>query len=146
MSEPVFVDTNVLVYSRDASEAQKQPLANEWVAALWRSRSGRLSVQVLHEYYVTVTDKLRPGMDRKDARADVRTLLAWSPVPLNVGLLERAWTDQDRFRLSWWDALIVAAARTAESAYLLSEDFQDGQDLGGLRVIDPFIHEPSDFV
>lgn len=146
MSEPVFVDTNVLVYSRDATEAQKQPLAHDWIAALWRSRSGRLSVQVLHEYYVTVTDKLRPGMDRKDARADVRSFMAWKPVSLEASLIEQAWKDQDRYRLSWWDALIVAAARTADCTYLLSEDYQDGQDLGGLKVIDPFVHEPSDFV
>jgi predicted nucleic acid-binding protein len=55
MPEAIFVDTNVLVYARDASEPEKQPSATTWMAHLWRSREGRLSIQVLHEFYVTVT-------------------------------------------------------------------------------------------
>ena len=77
---PVFVDTNVLVYARDASERDKQRRASAWMAHLWRTGSGRLSVQVLQEYYVTVTRKLQPGLPKKDARADVQDLLAWKPL------------------------------------------------------------------
>lgn len=60
-----FVDTNVLVYARDISEPEKQRRASEWLAHLWRSREGRLSVQVLQEYYVTLTQKLKPGLPRE---------------------------------------------------------------------------------
>jgi predicted nucleic acid-binding protein len=135
---PVFVDTNVLVYARDASEPAKQPQAAAWVEHLWRTRTARLSFQVLQEYYATTTGKLRPGLTPEQARADVRDLLAWRPVSVGTQLLEAGWGVEDRFGLSCWDALIVAAARIAGCDYLLTEDLQHGADFDGLRVVDPF--------
>ena len=73
----------------------------------------------------------------EQARADVRDL-AWRPVPAGGDLLEAGWALEDRFGLSCWDALIVAAARTAGCEYLLTEDLQHGAELEGLRVVDPF--------
>lgn len=142
MDVPVFVDTNVLVYARDASESTKQPQAMSWMGYLWASREGRLSFQVLHEYYVTVTSKLQPGMNPVQARADVASLLAWRPHSPDAHALEAAWDAQDRYSLSFWDALIVAAARATGSATLLTEDLQDGTNLLGVRVVDPFLHDP----
>jgi predicted nucleic acid-binding protein len=138
MNVKVFVDTNVLVYGRDASEPEKQARAWEWLAALWERRSGRLSFQVLQEYYVTVTAKLSPGLDKESARREVRALLAWQPLPVDARIMEGAWLLQERYLLSWWDALIAGAAQAAGCRYLLSEDFQEGLDLGGIRVINPF--------
>ncbi len=135
---PVFVDTNVLVYARDASEPEKQPQAAAWVDHLWRTRSARLSFQVLQEYYATTTRKLTPGLTPEQARADVRDLLAWRPVSLGTELLEAGWSVEDRFGLSCWDALIVAAARIAGCEYLLTEDLQHGAELEGLQVVNPF--------
>jgi predicted nucleic acid-binding protein len=139
----VFVDTDVFVYVRDSSERVKQRLAAEWLAALWDSRLGRTSAQVLHEYYVTVTRKLRPGLTREDARDDVGALQSWAPVGLDARLAEDAWLVEDQFGLSFWDALIVASARRMRCRYLLSEDFQAGQDLAGLEVVDPFARAPE---
>ena len=68
MSDNIFVDTNVLVYSRDASEPEKQPLAMAWMKHLWENRTGRLSFQVLQEFYVTVVFKLDPGLEPENAR------------------------------------------------------------------------------
>lgn len=144
MTGPIFVDTNVLVCARDASAGAKHEAARAWVEHLWRSREGRISYQVLQEFYVTVTAKLRPGMDRAAARNDVRGLAAWRPVQTNMPLLEGAWLVQDRHGLSWWDALIVSAARAAECHYLLSEDLQEGQDLEGVRVLNPFRSAPGE--
>lgn len=144
MSESVFVDTNVLVYARDASEPEKQKAAAGWMEFLWRSRAGRASMQVLHEFYVTVTQKLQPGMDREAARKDVRNLLAWNPALPDAALLETAWSLQDRYGLSWWDALIVSAAQALECRYLLTEDLQDGQEFDELKVIHPFLHDPHE--
>ncbi len=143
MNARVFVDTNVLVYCRDASEPQKQQEALAWMAALWDRRAGRLSFQVLQEFYVTVTAKLDPGLDKELARREVRALLAWQPLRVDARLLEGAWLLQDRFRLSWWDALIVAAAQSARCRYLLSEDFQEHQSLGDIRVVNPFAAQPE---
>ena len=139
----VFVDTNVLVYARDASQVQKQPAAATWMAHLWRTGAGRLSTQVLGEFYVTVTRKLDPGMAVPHARADVRDLLAWRPLPVTAGLVTDAWHIQDRFQLSYWDALIVAAAREAGCDRLLTEDFQEGQDLDGIAIVNPFRNPPA---
>jgi len=143
MTVRVFVDTNVLVYARDASEPVKQQRAAAWMEQLWRSGAGRLSVQVLQEFYVTVTEKLRPGLDRDDARGDVRSLLAWSPLPVDSRVIEGAWAVQDRYRISWWDGLIVAAAQIADCRYLLSEDLQSDQLFGDVRIIDPFDRMPT---
>jgi predicted nucleic acid-binding protein len=140
---PVFVDTNVFVYARDASEPEKQPQAAVWIDHLWRTRTARLSFQVLQEYYATTTRKLRPGLPPEQARADVRDLLAWRPVPTGAEVLEAGWRVEDRFGLSCWDGLIVAAARIAGCEYLLTEDLQHGSDLDGLRVIDPFQVTPD---
>jgi predicted nucleic acid-binding protein len=140
---PVFVDTNVLVYARDASEPDKQPQARAWVEHLWRTRTARLSFQVLQEYYAATTRKLKPGLTPEEARADIRDLLAWGPVPIGIEVLEAGWLAEDRFGLSCWDALIVAAARTAGCQYLLTEDLQDGAELDGLRVVNPFRTRPG---
>lgn len=137
-----FVDTNVFVYARDSAELVKQPLARAWIGYLWASRSGRLSVQVLNEYYVTVTRKLTPGLPAASAQSDVRDLGAWSPVSLSPQVVERAWEVEGRFGLSFWDSLIVAAAVVSGADCLLSEDLQTGQILDGVQVVNPFATPP----
>jgi predicted nucleic acid-binding protein len=143
MNGSIFVDTNVLVYSRDATEPRKQRQASGWLSHLWEARRGRLSFQVLQEFYVTVTEKLDPGMDIAAARADLRSLLAWNPIPVDARVIDGAWSLQDRHPLSWWDALIVSAAQAAECRYLLSEDLQENHEFGALRVINPFRVSPA---
>ncbi|MBM4274973.1 MAG: PIN domain-containing protein [Deltaproteobacteria bacterium] len=138
MVAKVFVDTNVLVYCRDASEPEKQKQAMSWIAHLWNTRTGRLSFQVLQEFYVTVTEKLDPGLDRASARHDVLFLLTWNPLPVEGRVMEGAWFIQDRHRLSWWDSLIVSAAQVADCNYLLTEDLQEHQEFGKVLVINPF--------
>jgi predicted nucleic acid-binding protein len=83
MNARVFVDTNILVYSRDKSEEAKQAIALQWLAVLWQQRSGRISVQTLNEFYVTVTQRLKPGLSRPEAQADIRNLLLWNPIPVD---------------------------------------------------------------
>lgn len=145
-AELVFVDTNVLVYARDASELVKQPLALSWLDMLWESNRGRLSIQVLNEFYVTVTRKLNPGLTLEEAREDVRGLLTWEPIPLDSVSIDGAFGVQDRYGFSFWDALIVMAAHLSGTRYLLSEDLQDGQDLQGVLVVDPFSHTAEEIL
>lgn len=133
-----FVDTNVLVYQFDESDPLKQRRASDVIRVLWETRSGRLSHQVLQEFYVTVTRKLNPALPRDRAREEIRDLLAWRPVRPTEALLEDAWHIVDRFGFSWWDSLIVASARASDCAVLLSEDLQEGMDIDGLRVMNPF--------
>ena len=139
----IFVDTNVLVYALDAGKHSKHERAAAWMDAIWASRRGRLSFQVLQEFYVTVTQKLKPGLDRDRARAEVRDLMVWRPLAIAPPVLEGAWVVQDRFSVSWWDALIVSAAQVSGCQYLLTEDLQDGQDLDGTLVVNPFTQSPE---
>ncbi|MFH0821122.1 MAG: PIN domain-containing protein [Pseudomonadota bacterium] len=142
MSDKVFVDTNVLVYFRDPLDAEKQGQAAAWMEFLWRTRTGRLSFQVLQEYYVTVTEKISPGLDPHAAREDVRSLLSWTPVPVDARCLDRAWAIQERYRITWWESLIVSAAHLAGCRYLVSEDLQHQALLGEVRIINPFMETP----
>jgi predicted nucleic acid-binding protein len=141
MSALVFVDTNVLIYALDRAEPVKHRAARAWRDALWKSGHGRVSFQVLQEFYVTVTLKQRQA--REEARAEVRDLLAWQPVEVGAAVVERAWKIQDRYGLSFWDALIVAAAKAAACRYLLTEDLQADQELDGVTVVSPFLREPE---
>lgn len=137
---PVFVDSNVFLYAVDEGNPRKQEAARNWRAELWKNRRGRVSFQVLGEFYVNAVRK-RPAA-REEARAEVRDLLVWNPVVADAALLERGWKLQDRYGLSYWDALIVAAAKVASCRYLLTEDLQAGQKLDGIEVVNPFLRDP----
>ena len=138
MIAPVFVDANVLVYLHDVNELVKQPRVAGWMAWLWREQAGRTSMQVLSEFYVIVTRKLRPAMSRDAAWSVVTSLLAWQPQPIDAMLLRRAREIEMRYRLSWWDSMVVAAAQLQDCAVLLTEDMHDGAMYGGVTVRSPF--------
>ncbi len=141
MTAPVFVDSNILLYAMDDTDPRKQQIARNWRAELWKSRLGRISFQVLNEFYVNAV-RLKPAAS-DEARAEVRDFLAWNPVVVDATVIERGWKLQDRYRISYWDSLIVAAARAASCGFLLSEDFQDRQRLDGVEVVNPFVRGPS---
>ncbi len=138
MSVKRFVDTNILLYSRDASETGKQPVAEALIRELWETRSGCLSIQVLNEYYVNVTQKLSPGLTKAEAWSDLEALQAWEPIPVSFSLLTRGYHIQNRYGLSWWDSLIVAAAVVSNCKEILSEDLSSEQVYEGIPVINPF--------
>jgi predicted nucleic acid-binding protein len=136
-----FVDSSVLVYRHDRDDPAKQARAQELLELLWTRRCGRLSVQVLSDFYVVSTRKLASPLARELARAEARQLEAWGPVALSAPVRERAWLLEERFHLSWWDALIVAAAAETGCGLLLTEDLQDGQVFDGVKVMNPFAHD-----
>jgi predicted nucleic acid-binding protein len=141
MTAPVFVDSNVFLYALDDADRKKQQAARNWRAELWRSRRGRVSFQVLGEFYVKAVRKQPAARD--EVRAEVRDLLAWNPVIADGVLLEQGWKIQDRYQFSYWDALIVAAAKVCGCHYLLTEDMQSGQKLDGVEVVNPFLRGPE---
>src|SRR5216683_1409723 len=99
MTAPVFVDTNVLLYAIDNRDPRKQQAARSWRAELWKSRRGRISFQVLQEFYVNVAQKWPAA--KEDARAEVRDLMAWKPIAVDSAVIERGWKIQDRYQLSF---------------------------------------------
>ncbi len=144
MNAKVFVDTNILVYARDASETKKQEQAKQWMAYLWQSRLGRLSYQSCNEYYVVTTQRLKPGLSRKAAQDDIKAFEAWNPLPIDRPVIENAWRIQERYQFSWWDSLILSAAQIQGCKYLLSEDLQHEQMINDVQVINPFLTDISE--
>jgi predicted nucleic acid-binding protein len=138
MTDNIFVDTNILLYWRDASEPEKQAIAAAKLAELWETRAGRLSVQVLNEYFVNVTRKLDPGLSPEEAWDDIEALFAWDPLPIDMPMLTRAFAVQRRYQLSWWDSMIVAAAEAAGCTRILSEDLSHDMNYFGITVENPF--------
>ena len=138
MSDNVFVDTNILLYSRDASEPEKQALASARLDELWEAHTGRLSVQVLNEFFVNATHKLDPGLSPEEAWDDIEALSAWNPSPLDMAILARAFAVHQRYGLSWWDSMIVAAAEASGCSRILTEDLSDGASYFGILVENPF--------
>jgi predicted nucleic acid-binding protein len=139
----VFVDTNVLIYSEDGRSAEKQTQALAWLHVLWQRRAGRLSTQVLNEFYTNVTRKIKPPMQSGDARAEVRRYQRWQPWAIDHPTVETAWSIESRFGFNYWDSLIVAAAQTLGCRYLLSEDMQHGQIVDSVQILNPFIVGPE---
>jgi predicted nucleic acid-binding protein len=138
MSDKCFVDTNVLVYAHDSTAGDRHTKARALVERLWHDRTGVLSTQVLQELYVNVRRKARHPLPRTEARALVADYLRWDIV-VNTGesILDAIEIEQ-RFGLSFWDALIVQAAQMAGVATLYSEDMAAGQTYGTVRVVNPF--------
>jgi predicted nucleic acid-binding protein len=139
MNGNVFVDTNILVYSRDSSEPVKQPIALEKISELWENRKGRISIQVCSEYFVTLTQKLKPGLNAAEAWQDVADLFAWEPIPLHIPLIKKARGCQLQYKTSWWDSLIISAAFFSNCSTILSEDLNAGQEFFGITVENPFL-------
>ncbi len=134
---PVFVDTNVLIYALDPRDAAKQLAAQAWLTRCWQERSGRLSAQVLNEFYVNLV-RINGGAFKARARAEVRHLMAWHPCATDGAMLETAWGIADEAYVSHWDALIIAAAIHQNCEILLSEDMQHGQTIEGVQIVSPF--------
>jgi predicted nucleic acid-binding protein len=138
MTAAVFVDANLIVYARDRRFVEKKAQAEKWLELLWREQRARTSMQVLNEYYTTVTRKLKPGLSTELAWEDVQLLLSWNPQPIDARLITRAFDIEKRHRLNWWDCLIVAAAQMQGCVLLLTEDMQDGAEYGGVIIRNPF--------
>src|SRR5690606_38529765 len=131
-------DTNLLLYWRDANQPNKQPIAHAWLEHLWNERTGRLSTQVLSEYYTNACRKLSKPLSAHAAWADVTAFLGWNPHPVDAATLRRAREIEERYQLNWWDCQIVAAAQLEQCTLLLTEDLQDGMLFGDLTVRNPF--------
>jgi predicted nucleic acid-binding protein len=138
-----FVDSNLLLYYVDPVDTWKQARAAEWLDALWMAGAGRLSWQVLHEFYWNAVRKMR--LEPPRAREIVEALIHWGPVDSTLGLVQQAWQWTDSAQLTYWDALILAAAQRTGASYLLSEDFQSGRRYGEVEALNPFEHSASGF-
>jgi predicted nucleic acid-binding protein len=134
----VFVDTNVLVYAYDRGAGSKHEIALSHVEKLWLKGNGVISTQVLQELYVNVRRKAQKPISIDQARALISDYLAWDPVVNDGASLLEAIDAERRYKLSFWDSLIVVAAQKSGASVLLTEDFNDGQKFGPVQVQNPF--------
>jgi predicted nucleic acid-binding protein len=139
MIEKAFVDTNILVYAHDLDATAKCKTAQTLLADLWENETGTISIQVLHEFYVTVTRKIPMPLSIAVARGIIENYLAWPLIINDERTLMRATEIEERYRLSFWDALILAAASQAKAEILLTEDLSHDQEIEGIRIVNPFL-------
>jgi predicted nucleic acid-binding protein len=131
-----FFDTNVLIYADDKAAVAKRRRALELLAEHRRARTGVVSMQVLQEYFVTVTRKLR--VDPAVARRKVELLAEFDVAAPEVDDILAAIDLHRLHGFSFWDALVVCAAKQAGCGVLYSEDMQDAREIEGVRIVNPF--------
>ena len=137
MSGRSFVDTNILMYAHDTAAGVKHQRAKAVVETLWRERSGVVSTQILQELCVNLRRKAGRPVDAKATRDIVTDYLAWHVVVNGGDSILEALDLQERYRISFWDALVVQAAQASGAEILYSEDLSDGQSYGSVRVVNP---------
>jgi predicted nucleic acid-binding protein len=136
-----FVDANVLVYAFDSSAAVKQQGAQQLLERLWESRTGCVSIQVLQEFFLTVTKKVAKPLPIEEATARVREFAAWKVFAPTADDVLAAIGLHAQARIGFWDAMIVLAAAESGCDVLWTEDLSDGQLLRGVRIRNPFTGE-----
>jgi predicted nucleic acid-binding protein len=137
MSDKCFVDTNILMYAHDASAGAKHDRAKALVEELWRDRTGVVSTQVLQELAVNLRRKAGRPLDAKATRDIVTDYLTWQVVVNSGEPILEALDLEMRYRISFWDALVLQAANASGADVLYSEDLSDGQTYGSVRVVNP---------
>ena len=134
----VFVDTNVLVYAHDSTAGRKRDIAREVVLDLWNNETGVLSTQVLQELFVSLTKKIPLPIDGRKARTILEDLCAWDVVVNDEQSVLNAIDLKAKYQLSFWDSLILEAARRSGATTLYSEDLSNGQQVRGITIVNPF--------
>jgi predicted nucleic acid-binding protein len=133
-----FVDVNVLVYAFDSSAARKQPAAQQLLERLWESGTGCVSVQVLQEFFVTITKKVPKPLPVDDAKARIREFAAWTVFAPTAEDILTAIDLHAQAKIGFWDAMTVLAAAESGCEVLWTEDLHTGQLLRGVRIRNPF--------
>ena len=139
MSDKYFVDTNILIYAHDTAAGAKHERAKALVEKLWRERTGVVSTQVLQELAVNLRRKAGKPLDTRATREVIVDYLTWQVVVNNGESILEALDLEQRYRISFWDALIVHAAEASGASVLYSEDLSNGQRYGAVEVVDPLV-------
>ena len=144
MSDKHFVDTNILLYAHDSTAGVKHDRAKALIEQLWQKRTGALSTQVLQELAVTLRRNVATPLPAKAIQEMVADYLTWQVVVNDGTAILEALDFEERYRISFWDALIIQAAHTAGATVIYSEDLSDGQRYGNVVVENPLVdHVPE---
>lgn len=134
-----FFDTNILVYMYDDRDPQKQDKAFDTVTVAIDNHTGAVSAQVLGEFFNTVTRRIPNSLSVEAAEDAISLFARMRVVSLDLALVRRAVATSGRYQISYWDALIVAAAERAGCGRIISEDLNPGQSYHGVVVANPFV-------
>ena len=137
MPDRIFVDTNILVYAHDGSAGSKHAAAKGLVQELWEHQTGCVSIQVLQEFYVSVTQKVPTPMDHKIAQMIIRDLSHWKVHEPKSDDVINAIDIQQQYQISFWDAMILQSALHLECNFLWSEDLSPGQVYETVKLVNP---------
>jgi len=141
----VFIDTNVLLYTRQNQITEKVTRAEEWLVLLVESGCACINLQVLNEM-TNVLLRKRNDLTALEIFDAVDELLALGAPPITKETIFRARELRLRFSYSWWDCLLLASALELGCKFFLSEDMHDGHDIDGLTIINPFMRTPSEIL
>ena len=144
MRDKFFVDTNILIYAHDRSGGIKHELARNLIEELWESGAGVLSAQVLQEACVNLRKRVARPLPGEEVRSLVQHYLAWEVVVSSGESVVRALEIETRYHVSFWDALIIQAAEESGAEVLYSEDLNDQQKYGAVRVVNPLVSGRSE--
>ena len=133
-----FIDSNILVYAYDLSAGDKHRAAKELIERMWIDHSGCLSVQVLQEFYVSVTRKVARPLEAEMAASIILDLARWKVCVPDAGDVLAAISIQQKYHLSFWDAMIIQTALAASCQVVWSEDLSANMTYEGLKVQNPF--------
>jgi predicted nucleic acid-binding protein len=139
MKGKIFVDTNILIYAHDLDAGARHDIAARAIEELWENENGVMSTQVLQEFYVNVTKKINKPLSRSRARGIIENYLSWHIEINEADTVLKASEIEERHLLSFWDALIVAAACQAKVDKILTENLNHGQNIEGILIENPFI-------
>jgi predicted nucleic acid-binding protein len=137
MADKYFVDTNILLYAHDPSAGVKRDRARQLIEHLWTTGQGVLSTQILQELCFNLRRKVKPPLPMDEIRRLVQDYLSWEIVVNSPESAIQALEIEVRYKISYWDALVLQAAESAGAAILYSEDLATGQKYGAIRVVDP---------
>jgi len=143
MARKFFVDTNILVYAYDRLAGGKNKQAIKVVQQLWETGEGVVSTQVLQELCVSLRRKVANPQPTERIREIVRSYQSWQVVVNTTDSVLRALDIEERYRISFWDAMILQAAETAGAEVVYSEDLSAGQRYGGVGVVNTFVSAPD---
>lgn len=138
MSGSVFLDSNILVYAYDKHDPKKQAKAQAILRGSIKDESAVLSTQVLGEFFVVVTRKIKEPLSLDDAEKIINIMSILPVEEIDLPLVKRAIDTQKRYGISYWDSLILAAAERSGCGRILSEDLNDGQQYNGVFIENPF--------
>jgi predicted nucleic acid-binding protein len=138
MSDKTFVDTNILIYAHDKDASEKHQIAKAVLRELWSERTGVLSMQVLQEFYVNVTRKIRSPLSKDSARLVVNGYALWC-METTPAEISAAFRIEDESQIGFWDAMIISSAVKSGATRILSEDLNAGQRIAGILIENPYV-------